>query len=93
MGLGKTVMTISLILARPGKGINEDENEGLNKKIDYETKVFKRPRGGTLIVCPMALLSQWKVCLLQFVKIKKMHFFLFFLSTYNLIFLFFPIVG
>ncbi|CAI0559180.1 unnamed protein product [Linum tenue] len=38
MGLGKTVMTIALLLAKPGR----------------------RPRGGTLIICPMALLHQWK---------------------------------
>ncbi|CAI0383903.1 unnamed protein product [Linum tenue] len=43
MGLGKTVMTIALLLARPGRG-----------------SVVGRPRGGTLIICPMALLHQWK---------------------------------
>ncbi|KAK1418848.1 hypothetical protein QVD17_27995 [Tagetes erecta] len=59
MGLGKTVMTISLILARPHRGTseNEDENESENC---YETTDFRRPQGGTLIICPMALLSQWK---------------------------------
>ncbi|PWA38660.1 DNA/RNA helicase protein [Artemisia annua] len=56
MGLGKTVMTISLILARPGKGTAEIENGNENES----TKASQRPRGGTLIVCPMALLSQWK---------------------------------
>ncbi|PWA70104.1 DNA/RNA helicase protein [Artemisia annua] len=56
MGLGKTVMTISLILARPGKGTAEIENGNENESI----KASQRPRGGTLIVCPMALLSQWK---------------------------------
>ncbi|XP_071687105.1 DNA repair protein RAD5B-like [Rutidosis leptorrhynchoides] len=57
MGLGKTVMTISLILARPGKGITDTED----LKREYDEKVVtRRPRGGTLIVCPMALLSQWK---------------------------------
>ncbi|KAM0002930.1 putative DNA helicase chromatin remodeling SNF2 family [Helianthus debilis subsp. tardiflorus] len=62
MGLGKTVMTISLILARPHKGTceNEDENEFIKKNNGYETNVSRRPQGGTLIVCPMALLSQWK---------------------------------
>nr|GEW34931.1 putative SWI/SNF-related matrix-associated actin-dependent regulator of chromatin subfamily A member 3-like 3 [Tanacetum cinerariifolium] len=56
MGLGKTVMTISLILARPGKGTAEIENGNKNESV----KASQRPRGGTLIVCPMALLSQWK---------------------------------
>ncbi|XP_015580945.2 DNA repair protein RAD5B isoform X2 [Ricinus communis] len=50
MGLGKTVMTISLILARPGKG-SIDSQESTNTK---------KAKGGTLIVCPMALLGQWK---------------------------------
>ncbi|KAI3693065.1 hypothetical protein L6452_32893 [Arctium lappa] len=58
MGLGKTVMTISLILARPGKGTPESEEN--IKPNDDEKSVSQRPRGGTLIVCPMALLSQWK---------------------------------
>ncbi|XP_076943828.1 DNA repair protein RAD5B-like isoform X2 [Bidens hawaiensis] len=59
MGLGKTVMTISLILAIPHKGTSEteDENEPVKRLKRYETR---RPQGGTLIVCPMALLSQWK---------------------------------
>lgn len=53
MGLGKTVMTIALIHARLGRGI--PGNDG------YEPKTgSSRARGGTLIVCPMALLSQWK---------------------------------
>ncbi|KAK9068180.1 hypothetical protein SSX86_012291 [Deinandra increscens subsp. villosa] len=62
MGLGKTVMTISLILARPHQGIreNEDETESDEKNETYETNMSKRPQGGTLIICPMALLSQWK---------------------------------
>ncbi|KAI3829087.1 hypothetical protein L1987_03201 [Smallanthus sonchifolius] len=62
MGLGKTVMTISLILARPHKGSNENDNENdsIKKKNSYETSISRRPQGGTLIVCPMALLSQWK---------------------------------
>lgn len=50
MGLGKTVMTIALILSRPGRGSSEYQNAG-----------SRRAKGGTLIICPMALLSQWKV--------------------------------
>uniref|UniRef100_A0A5B7BJ23 SWI/SNF-related matrix-associated actin-dependent regulator of chromatin subfamily A member 3-like 3 n=1 Tax=Davidia involucrata TaxID=16924 RepID=A0A5B7BJ23_DAVIN len=70
MGLGKTVMTIALILARPGKGTPDnqkpvseaaDDTEYIKKKKkDFDTKVPPKVKGGTLIVCPMALLSQWK---------------------------------
>ncbi|KAL8210271.1 hypothetical protein R6Q57_007003 [Mikania cordata] len=58
MGLGKTVMTISLILARPHKGTSENEDE--NVYLSCETNKSRKPQGGTLIICPMALLSQWK---------------------------------
>lgn len=53
MGLGKTVMTISLVLSNP-RGRSEDQD---TVKESRETSV----KGGTLIVCPMALLGQWKV--------------------------------
>lgn len=59
MGLGKTVMTIALILARQGRG----DNVGLSKKmnqVSHTDPTFKVD-GGTLVVCPMALLGQWKV--------------------------------
>ncbi|KAK2972984.1 hypothetical protein RJ640_022041 [Escallonia rubra] len=69
MGLGKTVMTIALILARRGRGSPEDEDSKSEDEVDTqylkkerrnsETKVRSKVRGGTLIVCPMALLSQW----------------------------------
>nr|GMD74388.1 putative SWI/SNF-related matrix-associated actin-dependent regulator of chromatin subfamily A member 3-like 3 [Ipomoea batatas] len=57
MGLGKTVMTIALILARPGKGI--PDNQELDEPITQHYR-NRRIKGGTLIVCPMALLGQWK---------------------------------
>ncbi|KAA8548778.1 hypothetical protein F0562_000462 [Nyssa sinensis] len=70
MGLGKTVMTIALILARPGRGTPDDQKpvseaaddtEYIKKKRkDSVTKAPPKVKGGTLIVCPMALLSQWK---------------------------------
>ncbi|KAK6161357.1 hypothetical protein DH2020_004738 [Rehmannia glutinosa] len=67
MGLGKTVMTIALILARRGRGILEDqnvvideENSQRKKNSRWNTEALRKPKGGTLIVCPMALLSQWK---------------------------------
>ncbi|KAF7837509.1 DNA repair protein RAD5B [Senna tora] len=68
MGLGKTVMTIALILARPGRvsSENKDGESSSNtsitkkrKKGSHMSPSFKA-KGGTLIVCPMALLSQWK---------------------------------
>ncbi|PKI44139.1 hypothetical protein CRG98_035483 [Punica granatum] len=49
MGLGKTDMTIALILSRPGRGSSE-----------YQRAGPRRGKGSTLIICPMALLSQWK---------------------------------
>ncbi|KAI8561032.1 hypothetical protein RHMOL_Rhmol04G0304300 [Rhododendron molle] len=67
MGLGKTVMTIALILARPGRSSDyqklvseaSDEAENVKRKRDSDTN---KPgvRGRTLIICPMALLGQWK---------------------------------
>lgn len=59
MGLGKTVMTIALILARPGKGSTDSQESTNNKK----ERTSSKAKGGTLIVCPMALLGQWKVSL------------------------------
>lgn len=75
MGLGKTVMTIALILKSPRQGRPDDQ--GLVKNAADSTKIIRKdsqmnatfkPKGGTLIICPMALLSQWKVtfpCLLM----------------------------
>ncbi|GER25516.1 DNA repair helicase rad5 [Striga asiatica] len=69
MGLGKTVMTIALILARRGRGINEDQQvdqqefevrSQRSKNRQWATEGLRKLKGGTLIVCPMALLSQWK---------------------------------
>ncbi|XP_059650897.1 DNA repair protein RAD5B [Cornus florida] len=48
MGLGKTVMTIALILARLGRGKDSD------------TESPQKVKGGSLIICPMTLLGQWK---------------------------------
>ncbi|KAL8515725.1 hypothetical protein ACS0TY_014417 [Phlomoides rotata] len=67
MGLGKTVMTIALILARNGRGIQDDQQEEAEESMTEYIRNRKRtsvtmrkPKGGTLVVCPMALLSQWK---------------------------------
>ncbi|XP_057475188.1 DNA repair protein RAD5B [Actinidia eriantha] len=68
MGLGKTVMTIALILSRPGRCLDDrkiisettNEAECTKKKKEDAVKVPSKVNGGTLIICPMALLSQWK---------------------------------
>ncbi|KAL5701977.1 DNA repair protein rad5b [Ranunculus cassubicifolius] len=70
MGLGKTVMTIALILARPGRNVCEKEvskdckdepvEEGKQNKKQSQARSLQTVKGGTLIVCPMALLGQWK---------------------------------
>lgn len=76
MGLGKTVMTIALILAKMGRGGSTDdqecvledvdEDERITKRITYaDTEVSRKAKGSTLIVCPMALLGQWKVILIK----------------------------
>lgn len=74
MGLGKTVMTIALILSRPGRGCPANQRhdtksadaDEITKKIkkDCHTKPSSKANGSTLIVCPMALLGQWKVNIL-----------------------------
>ncbi|OMO95524.1 SNF2-related protein [Corchorus olitorius] len=69
MGLGKTVMTIALILSRRGRGnpdsdkpdsLKADYGRSTNKKKDAYANTPRKTKGGTLIICPMALLSQWK---------------------------------
>ncbi|XP_004297995.1 PREDICTED: putative SWI/SNF-related matrix-associated actin-dependent regulator of chromatin subfamily A member 3-like 3-like [Fragaria vesca subsp. vesca] len=60
MGLGKTVMTIALILARPGRKGSNDIEITKKRKIDSDTTTPSKPKGGTLVVCPLSLLSQWK---------------------------------
>lgn len=80
MGLGKTVMTIALILARRGRGCPDNEeldtetadNAQITKKrkIDSHINISSKAKGGTLIVCPMALLGQWKVNLLTIMFIQ-----------------------
>ncbi|XP_017412646.2 DNA repair protein RAD5B isoform X3 [Vigna angularis] len=65
MGLGKTVMTIALILSNPGRG-NSENKDAINGHDDIIANKRKnayamhKVEGGTLIVCPMALLGQWK---------------------------------
>lgn len=82
MGLGKTVMTIALILSNPGRGNSEnndvengDDNFITNKRKNANT--LHKFEGGTLIVCPMALLSQWKVSFFVWYHIEKQTCFFF----------------
>ncbi|KAL6653040.1 hypothetical protein ACP70R_011965 [Stipagrostis hirtigluma subsp. patula] len=63
MGLGKTVMTIALILSDPrGEHSNyvERDTRGLKDRAARSGTSRSSIRGGTLIVCPMSLLGQWK---------------------------------
>ncbi|XP_058097648.1 DNA repair protein RAD5B-like [Magnolia sinica] len=71
MGLRKTVMTIALILGKPvrespdDQQVEEQNQDFDNKKTkngqkDPQTKSLPIVKGGTLVVCPMALLGQWK---------------------------------
>lgn len=91
MGLGKTIMTISLLLAHSerggisdGQSMSQPSSEGSEvSKLDHQPDCLKKARrfsgfdklmkrknglvaGGNLIVCPMTLLGQWKVSVLQF---------------------------
>lgn len=80
MGLGKTVMTISVIMSNPGKGgiptnpavsgppstseVSGSQVGKLSQVMDLKKKqIGPRKGGGTLIVCPMTLLGQWKVAI------------------------------
>ncbi|KAG8064093.1 hypothetical protein GUJ93_ZPchr0004g39654 [Zizania palustris] len=63
MGLGKTVMTIALILSNPRGELSnyiESETRGARGRETRANASRSSVRGGTLIVCPMALLGQWK---------------------------------
>ncbi|EEC76859.1 hypothetical protein OsI_15041 [Oryza sativa Indica Group] len=59
MGLGKTVMTIALILSNP-RGEIEQDKRGTRDRDTMAQTSRSSVRGGTLIICPMALLGQWK---------------------------------
>lgn len=60
MGLGKTVMTIALILSNPRGELEQDKRGTRDRDTKAQTS-RSSVRGGTLIICPMALLGQWKV--------------------------------
>ncbi|KAK9168442.1 hypothetical protein Syun_000582 [Stephania yunnanensis] len=75
MGLGKTIMTIALLLAHSGKGGScssqllsqalTENSESCNNSDQSQTpkklaKFGSLIGGGSLIVCPMTLLGQWK---------------------------------
>ncbi|CAD6264139.1 unnamed protein product [Miscanthus lutarioriparius] len=59
MGLGKTVMTIALILSNP-RGELERDTRCLRDRATRAHTSTSSVRGGTLIVCPQSLLGQWK---------------------------------
>lgn len=75
-------MTIALILSNPGRGESsrkESENSDaesvadniIRKKRKNVNTSYNNLEGGTLIVCPMALLGQWKVSFLCIVPNGK----------------------
>ncbi|KAI3873705.1 hypothetical protein MKX03_029435 [Papaver bracteatum] len=53
-GLGKTAITIALIPARQGRGTP------YLSRSSQATSSAPKVKGGTLIICPMALLGRWK---------------------------------
>lgn len=87
MGLGKTIMTIALLLAHSGRGgssssqpLAQPFTEGgeVNDTVQNSSNILKKATkfsgfdklmkqrnsltsGGSLIICPMTLLGQWKV--------------------------------
>ena len=78
MGLGKTVMAIALILSNPrGEQSNYIERDIIRPVRGRDTRTRTSTpsiRGGTLIVCPMALLGQWKVSMsTEVIHIKMLN--------------------
>lgn len=53
MGLGKTLTMISLIMKSKELSLDDMKSEN-SYRIDYKIP------GGTLVVCPASLLSQWE---------------------------------
>lgn len=82
MGLGKTVMTIALILSNPGRGNSENKDaiNGYDDIIANKRKnayAMHKVEGGTLIVCPLALLGQWKASVLCIIPNREENICLF----------------
>ena len=59
MGLGKTLTMISLIIASIAKKKSGMEESDSEEWMDCNVSA-QRCKGGTLVVCPASLLSQWK---------------------------------
>lgn len=86
-------MTIALILGNMGRGnsddrlvtANSDDDDGKKaRRKDPQTESQPAVKGGTLIICPMALLGQWKVrfCFNFFLQKKIVTFLLFSNKTF-----------
>ncbi|KAH0984978.1 hypothetical protein GBA52_012155 [Prunus armeniaca] len=68
MGLGKTIMTIALLLAHSGHGLSGSHPTSQSSSEDIEISDISdhspikptKEDGGSLIICPMTLLGQWK---------------------------------
>ncbi|XP_046736506.1 transcription termination factor 2 [Diprion similis] len=59
MGLGKTLTMISLIISTLTDVDSRDDNED-DDDMWLQRKKTIQPNGGTLVVCPASLLSQWE---------------------------------
>lgn len=60
MGLGKTLTMISLIIASNAKKALKEEAEESSDEEWTDSNTLLRHKGGTLVVCPASLLSQWE---------------------------------
>ena len=76
MGLGKTVMSIALTLARPRRGSSDGIEFSKKRKIDQDTMTTSKPKGGTLVVYHH--ISTWKVKYFLHLQFSFYCFFFFF---------------
>ncbi|XP_012264662.2 transcription termination factor 2 isoform X2 [Athalia rosae] len=60
MGLGKTLTMISLIISSLNEKDASDESEDSEDEWVHRKKEIL-PKGGTLVVCPASLISQWEM--------------------------------
>lgn len=60
MGLGKTLTMISLIIASIAKEKSKEDEDIYNNEEWLDSNTPLRYKGGTLVVCPASLLSQWE---------------------------------
>ncbi len=74
MGMGKTIQAIGLILInhQPSTAVTDADNDKLLAWSEMERSMGRTPdlskRGGTLVICPMVAMLQWRTELEKFVK-------------------------